>query len=329
MKISTLAQPKIRFSKSAIRIFRPLNLVIVALTQWLTAAAIIWPAYRGAGVWWSVGPFFLIKIIAATVLTAASGYVVNDLFDEKTDSINRPFRQIVGQLVSKKTTGWIYISLIISVLAMTGLIFRESQLTARQLNLWIFPGIAAALFFYSWLLKGTPFLGNILIALFCAAVPLLVFFQEKRPLEVLAMHRPDKAQLVRWLVFGYAFFAAATTFLREIVKDLEDLPGDRAAKLKTAPVVFGEKPVRWVAFFVAIGLFFFLIKSMSDLRTTFEKGAFFWAAGGLLLLPALFVLVKLPTAAAPSDYRRISLAVKVLMFFGLVLLAVFGPRLVG
>ncbi len=327
MDIAAAAQSAIRSPFSALKIFRPLNLAIVALTQWLVVAAVVWPAFRATGVWWSVGPAFLWKIVAATVLVTASGYVVNDIFDHETDRINRPLRQVVGVVLSKKTSSGLYGWLWLSILVLTGLVFLESQPEARRLNLLAFPGVAVGLFLYSWKLKGTPFVGNFLVAVFCAAVPLLVYFQERRPLEVLEMHRPDRAQLVRGVYLATPPNAGATNFLWYKIMDLQDRPGDAATGWKTAPVLLGEKFTRWFAFLAAVVLLVFLVKCLFEMRPSFEKEWVFWSAAGLLVAPVLFVLVKLPTASNASAYRRTATAVKVLMFVGLALLAVLGPAI--
>ncbi len=40
-------------------------------------------------------------LVLSTVLIAAAGYVINDIFDQEKDSINRPNSQIVGKLITE------------------------------------------------------------------------------------------------------------------------------------------------------------------------------------------------------------------------------------
>jgi 4-hydroxybenzoate polyprenyltransferase len=301
-------------------LFRPINLAIVALTQWLVAEFLIFKTFRTHQIFWEIQPVFLLKIIAATVLTTASGYVINDIFDEKTDQINRPTKIIIGKIIAKKTAIWLYIVLIISILGLNIWILRDSQPFAWRLNSWIFGLVTASLFLYAWQLKSTPILGNLLVAILCAIVPLIVYFQEKRSFDVLKMNAPEAFFLMKNMVFGYAFFAGLTTLLREIVKDLEDISGDLAAKMNTTAVFLGEKITRQIGLFLVILLGLFLIKTAFVFVKINTATPMFWGFWVTAMGLVFFTLLKIYAARVSADYRRISLIIKGLMFVGLIFL---------
>ena len=56
---------------------------------------------------------FLI-LVFATVAIAAAGYVINDIFDQDTDHINKPTKVIVGTKISEKNAYNIYFVLNVS-----------------------------------------------------------------------------------------------------------------------------------------------------------------------------------------------------------------------
>jgi 4-hydroxybenzoate polyprenyltransferase len=301
-----------------IQLFRPINLAIVALTQWLVAEFVVFKTFRAHQIFWEIQPVFLLKIIAATVLTTASGYVINDIFDEKTDQINRPEKAIVGKIITRKSAIVLYSTLIISVLGLNFWILRDSQAIARPFNSWVFGAVAVALFLYAWRLKATPILGNLLVAILCAIVPLVVYFQEKRAFEVLKMNAPNAFFLMENIVFGYAFFAGMTTFLREIVKDLEDVSGDSAAKLNTTAVSFGEKTTRQIVLFLTVLFGLFLIKTAFFFVEIRAAKPAFWLLFTATIGLVFFIFLKINAARNSTHYRRISLIIKVLMLVGLV-----------
>lgn len=309
------------------RLLRFPNLLIVAATMALIWWCILWPSYRAAGVLTEISTAFLWKLIAATVFTTAFGNVINDLFDEPTDRLNRPDRLVVGLHFSRKTVIFVCLALLLAALGLGWLVFLESEPAASSLNLFIFPTVCAVLFIYSWLLKGTPLVGNLLVAGLCAAVPLLVFFQETRPLEVLKMHRPELAARAVDIIWTWAGFAFLTTFLREIVKDLEDFEGDWATGQRTFPALFGEKAGRWLAISQAWMLLFFLGLSAVQLARLAPGDGRFWLAATAIFTPGVLIFWQLFRARTPLDFHRISWLIKWLMLAGLAAL-LFYPSMI-
>ena len=89
-----------------------MNLLIVALTMFIVLYKF---KDEGAADYW----FNALLLILPAVLTAAAGYVINDIFDTLTDSINKPDRVTVGKTITKLQAWVLYavltiISLLIS-----------------------------------------------------------------------------------------------------------------------------------------------------------------------------------------------------------------------
>ena len=94
---------------------------------------------------------FLI-LVFATVAIAAAGYVINDIFDQDTDHINKPTKVIVGTKISEKNAYNIYF-----VLNVSGVFagFYVSNIINKPNFAVVFIVIAASLYFYATNLKMT------------------------------------------------------------------------------------------------------------------------------------------------------------------------------
>ena len=110
-------------------------------------------------------------------------------------------------------------------------------------------------------------------------------------------------------------FAFLLTWIREIVKDLQDQAGDRELECHTLPIVLGET---WTKIILTL-----LIAGTSGLIAYFAFTLRAMVAYPLLIPCCLLVLLVcelflLWTAKIPTDYRRAQLIVKITMFVGIL-----------
>jgi len=182
--------------------------------------------------------FDFMILVVATVCITAGGYVINDYFDIRTDLINKG-KVIVGTGISRrKAMMWHSIFNISGVAA-------GFYISSRAGYFWmgtLFLVVSGLLYFYSASYKRQFLIGNIIVAVLTAMVPLLVIFYEWPALyrfyAVNATSIPGFTVLFYW-VGGFALFAFLTTISREIIKDIEDFEGDMAYGRNTLPVVTG------------------------------------------------------------------------------------------
>jgi 4-hydroxybenzoate polyprenyltransferase len=179
-----------------------------------------------------------IILVAATVFITAGGYVINDYFDIKTDLINHG-KVIVGTRVSRrKAILWHSVFNITGVAAGFYISVRAGYFGMGILFLLV----SGLLYFYSASYKRQFLIGNIIVAVLTALVPMLVIFYEWpsifRFYTVNAVNTPKLDYIFYW-IGGFALFAFLTTLTREIVKDIEDFEGDNAYGRSTLPVVIG------------------------------------------------------------------------------------------
>lgn len=226
------------------------NLLIVILTMFLMRYAVIEPLLSEAGVVLLQGSgeetpmmiqfslFNFILLVAATVFITAGGYVINDYFDIKTDLINKG-KVIVGTRIQRRQAMMLH-----NVFNLAGVAIGF-YISWRSGYFWLgmmFLIVSGLLYFYSASYKRQFLIGNIIVAVLTAMVPLLVVFYEwpalYRYYSVNATAVPELSFLFYW-IGGFAFFAFITTLTREIIKDIEDFEGDVAYGRNTVPVVTG------------------------------------------------------------------------------------------
>ena len=201
-----------------------------------------------------------VLLVVATVCITAGGYVINDYFDIKTDLINRG-KVIVGtKIPRRKAMMWHNIFNIAGVAAGFYISWQAGYFWLGLLFLIV----SGLLYFYSASYKRQFLVGNIIVALLTAMVPMLVVIYEWPVLYkyymLNAIEMPDLKILFYW-IGGFALFAFITTLTREIIKDIEDFEGDKAYGRNTVPVVIGiqaSKIVSVILILITIILLFLI-----------------------------------------------------------------------
>jgi len=302
------------------RFFRLPNLVIVFLSQWLPYWFVLRPAILQAGGIPALDDRTFGLIAAATILTTLAGYIINDYYDREIDAVNRPESVVVGRHIPSGIVLLAYLGLTVLVHLLAIRIFVLLPAPKSFWPLVLFPLVSFFLFLYAWQMKCTPVMGNILVSLLCAAVPIIPLFPEDRAIWLSSFREPELIHEATGLVWVYAIFAFATNLLREQVKDLEDYQGDAACGCNTLAVLKGTRFAR-----IPAGLIGLALCALTVLLLFFwaETGAPNWRVGagaGLLLVPALLASGLTLFAANRRHFTWASRCVKVVMLAGLVLL---------
>ena len=258
-------------------------------------------------------------LVLCTVLIAAAGYVINDIFDQETDSINRPNSQIVGKLITESKAYNIYVALNILGVSIG---FYLSNVIEKPSFATIFIFIAACLYFYATTLKKVLLLGNLMVAFVLALSVLIIGVFDLYP----ATHEgnQDQMRMLFGILTDYAFFAFLINFIREIVKDAEDVKGDYNQGMQTLPILLGVGRTSKVIFgllLVPIGIVFWYVNSylmFNDLYFAVLFLLFF------VLSPLLYCLVKSWSAKTTTDFRHLSLLLKWILFFGILSIVIIN-----
>jgi 4-hydroxybenzoate polyprenyltransferase len=258
--------------------------------------------------------FFL--LVLSTVCITAAGYVINDYFDTHTDWLNRPKEVIVGAKIHRRFAMIFHILLTV---VGVGLGFYVSfHIGIPYLGL-LFLMVSGVLWFYSTTYKRQFLVGNLLVALLTAVVPLMVVVYEVPMLnaeyrEVLIKNNMNFMYIFYW-VLAFSFFAFITNLMREIVKDIEDFEGDRVYGRNSLPVVLGVKMskniVNVLAVITLIGLNYVYFSYLEDTVTLIYFSLF-------LYLPFIFLIAKNVKATKRAEFGFVGNLLKLIMLFGVL-----------
>ena len=251
----------------------------------------------------------MLLLTLSLMSVTASGYVVNDLYDTSTDRLNEKGRVLACGQLSPATARRVFLLL---SLAGAGWAFWVA-IRQKELQLfWIYPLAWAGLYAYARWRRHWGLSGNLLIAIYCAAVCGLPFLAERESLQTLT----DIPQLARAIWWGMALFAGLSTLFRELVKDLEDVIGDRSEGYRTLAVSWGVAQTRMVT--SLLGWVISLLYSW--LAFTYFATSVHLLLSGLILvsLPFAMMAYRLFKARSKAFYRTISQASKWAMLGGIL-----------
>lgn len=307
--------------RDIVRLIRLPNLVFLGILVWVMEKWVAIPVLQSIRYDAILSNGFLCLLMISMVCIAAGGYVINDYFDVKIDRINRPDRVIVTRTMDKQTA--FRLSVILSSIGLvTGVM---AAILCRSWTVGILIGITPGLlWFYSSGYKRQLLIGNLIIALLSSFPPLIIAFANIGYAHKLYDHfgdivsrTPLPHSLLLWLG-GFAIFAFLTTWIREIIKDMQDQIGDAELECHTLPVVLGDTKTKIVVTALILltiaGLSYCLFVLLPfDTRWT-SLPVRYWAFG--LMVPLICLLVLLWTAKIPADYKAPQQLMKFIMFMG-------------
>ena len=301
------------------RLIRPANLLIIAATMYSLGWYFdsIFAVSNKASYLFS---FDFLLLVFSTVLIAGAGNIINDYFDIRADRINRPDRIIISKHIKRRWA--ILLHWVINFFAFTIAVY----LSYRNDTFWyVFIHLLSInlLWYYSMQLKRTLVIGNIIIAVLTALVPILVgiFYNQQVGADELTYTFPFTLNSTNhypiYLGFGIGIFAFILNWTREIIKDIEDIKGDKVIKARTIPIVWGVRKTKGMSMMlmlVTIGLSILLIAS--------RKYILDLMAFSPLILSAISIVITfilLFNAKTKSQFKRSHGWVKITMIFGLLL----------
>lgn len=308
-----------------LKLVRYKNLIIIALTMLSMRYLVMRPMLVGLGMQLQMDGWLFALLVGATVLIAAAGYAINDYFDVLPDALNRPDTQIVGRSVSKRTAIAIHSALNALGVVMGAVVAFG---VGRPMLALIFALTTGVLWFYSTTYKRQLLVGNLVVALLSALVPLLPLIFEYPMFQVywgsLVMYQIKLYPMVYW-VSGYAAFAFLLTLAREIIKDMEDFEGDSSFGRNTLPVYFDMRVAKAVVCAVLMLTNALLALAMAGyLRATQPLDVVTLVYGIVLVLMPIFALmVLLLMAREKRHYRTASALCKLIMLLGIGYTLVF------
>lgn len=284
------------------------NLVIIALTLVLLKHLVLY--YRLPDTLGSIN-FYL--LLASTLLIAAAGYIINDWVDLPIDRINKPEKVYIGTWLGANATWWTSFSL--SALALGIAV----SLTFRMHSVWpliLLTLATGVVWWYAYILKRKLWWGNLAVSCMTSSTILMLWWLG-RGMAAYRSGVPFTLPGPDWIMWGFGVFAFFTTLLREIIKDMEDVPGDLSAGCRSLPIVYGNSLT--IGIIAGIGMFTLLLIGFSSWKLYQHSQALIalWLVM-VCALPILYIMVRLPFMASRKALHHYSTLLKWVMVGGLL-----------
>lgn len=308
-----------------LKLIRLQNLLVIAFTQYMVRWCLIYPILKTRGFELQLSNFHFFLVVLSTVMIAAAGYIINDYFDVRIDKVNKPERLVIGKGVKRRVAMGAHT--VINVIAILISLYVAHTIGAWKLGLIYFI-CALGLWFYSTTFKRQFLIGNIIIAVFTALVPLIVGFFDLIPCYTtyLSIDYDISFKDIIQYVLSISFFAFITTLLREIIKDIEDYEGDKEYGCQTMPIVIGKNASKIVAIIIALatmaclGYIQFHLWEFHDILSY----NYFTVA---LQIPFGFLIYKIAKAETRKELRFAGNMAKFIMLMGVCYLFIFAYTL--
>lgn len=253
-------------------------------------------------------------LLLSLILIMAAGYIINDIFDLKTDLINKPQKVIVDNQFSVETAQKLYlITNTLGIISGIGL----SLSILKPTYAFIFIGASLLLYFYSKKLKSKPLIGNITVS-FLVVLNVII-------LSIFDLNFADKNDaklLVIYIILLLSCFAFFINLVREIIKDIEDINGDYNLKMNTLPILLGVSRAKKIAMFLCLfplGLLLFIVVKYASIYKYTVLYLLLFA-----FIPLVYVALKLTLAKTKKDFKKLSILLKLIMFLGINSLLLFS-----
>ncbi|NNE25791.1 MAG: UbiA family prenyltransferase, partial [Saprospiraceae bacterium] len=212
---------------------RPVNLAIVFASQIIIYLAFFEPLST-SGLILFLWPYKIYAFSFVTMGITAGGYLINDYFDFETDQINKKRKHGLKRI---ELLGAYYTIFFIGA----GMSFWLAYEFGNLLYALIYLAAQGMLFCYASSLKSTILIGNVIVSLFTAGALWIFFIAEQQALDEFKVIHPGEYEAVRYNLLYIGFFIFLLNLIREIVKDIEDVYGDKASGLKTLVIAKGVR----------------------------------------------------------------------------------------
>lgn len=290
-----------------LKLIRYPNLLMIILTQALVKYAFFEPF----GIATALGDLQFWLLVTSMVALAAAGNIINDLYDEAADKINKPHKKIIGKHISEMVAFNAF--LLLNIIGV-GIGFYLSNYVGKSSFVALFILPSAFLYLYASQIKGTVLVGNLVVSIMVAMIIVMVGIFDLIP-AITPQNRTTQ-KVIFSILIDYGIFAFLLNFLREMVKDQEDITGDYNAGYRTLPVLLGRSRSNKIIFLIALlpvaGVVYYIYEYLYHNQLATLYALLF------ILAPLLYFLVKLAGAKSKEDYRHLSLLLKLILAAGLL-----------
>ena len=310
------------------RLIRWPNLVFIVVTQCLFYYLVVIPVFNKNNSSPVLSPLLFWFLVLSSVLIAAAGYIINDYFDLNIDRVNKPDKLVVEKIIKRRWAIMWHL-----ILSFTGLVIslwvclKVGDLYALAVAVINFFCIIA-LWLYSTIYKRKLLIGNILISVLTAWTILILYLINMKSFylyttvtDYMRNYEMASTKLFKYAIV-YAGFAFIISLVREVIKDMEDMEGDARYGCKTMPIVWGIPATK---VFTAVWLIV-LTGALIVIQFYAMQLGWWWSVAYCavaIIIPLLWILLKLYKAQVAKDYHSLSTAVKMVMLAGILSMIFF------
>ena len=246
---------------SLFSVIRLYNIFIIIIAQYFTSIFIISIDTSISSILFD---FQLFLLILSSSIAIASGYIINNFYDYEKDLINKPIKSKIDKVIRKRTKLSLYVALNFLCIYTSSLVSWRAVLF---FSIYIF-----VIWLYSHKLKRILFIGNIVSSLL-SVIPFFIILIYYKNFEL--------------IIFLYAIFLFIIVYMREIIKDLENIKGDFTLDYRTIPVVYGEKSSKYLLSIVSL----FTVAIIYILLSGFDTGMMFYYYYFSIAVLLFFIIV--------------------------------------
>ena len=296
---------------SFLHLIRYKNLLMVFLSMFLTKYFLI-ESFISTPL---LSDIDFIILTTSILLITMGGYLINDIYDIESDKINKPGKVYISTIISIKSGLFLYF-----LTSITGLILGFYLSINKNLNhlSGFFIVTVILLFIYTKNLKKLPLIGNIIVALL---VSLPIFLVYEFDHSMISIKDIFDNLFLSIIIFFYLLFAFLTTLIREIIKDLQDIKGDNKFKLKTLPIMIGNKrTINFVVFLSFLLQLLLLLVLIDSFKNDYYLILIFSITLSLLVA---YLIYKLRVPFKNNPYQLLSSLMKIIMLVGVLSMTIF------
>lgn len=269
------------------------------------------------GVETTLDTFQFTLLVIATLCIAAAGNIINDIYDLEIDKINKPNKVLINKKISERTANRLFIVLNVIGVAIG---FYLSNSIGKSGFAALFIVFSALLYLYASYLKGMLLIGNLLISFLVAMSLIIVALFDLLP-AITAQNQTVQSAVFK-IVLHYSLFAFLINLIREIVKDLQDINGDKNGGMNTLAIALGRKRTIMIVFilsvFMVLGVVLYMYEYLYNQQVLLLYFLF------AIVAPLMYFCIKAWSAETLKEYAFLSNLLKIIMFLGICSIPLFS-----
>ena len=216
-----------------LRLFRIPNLAILVGTVYLVAQQVIYPPLIQNKILSQLTPNELYLVLFIVVCIGGGGYLFNDIVDVEADKANGR-TVVIDHFITRHLALVMYYFITLAPLVAVFSLVIELE---RPALFWGYISLVLLFWAYNKYLQSIAVAGNITVALLCSLGIILPLYLEYPSISVLLEIDPKEYHFILSTIIFFSTFAFLSNLAREIIKDIEDIDGDRRANQRTLPII--------------------------------------------------------------------------------------------